>query len=823
MDSKLAEYAFFPLSHIFRENKTVPGRALEIALDCLQILIARGWRGKITPDLAKQLLVLLTFLAGGSATEASSKDVSEELSAAAFACLLSLLQVSDTAGLSSKTKVESANYPVLGHAVSVLLDGIANGPSSKVRLTALDALDALLSSLSDQEALKSFFPGIVSSLTKTLAFSNRPTSPYKIIRGCIQVLDQILLKVVSDESTRESDLNADESSGADSTLVVHNNNKGKGPWLEATSSQVKLALANILPLRYHNKEEVRMALFQLCMSVAGRCTSSLSHSLPMMVETSVVICTQASDTDVTKTMEVMISTMTRHHCLTDILMNCVREWMVALPRIMQSNDDLSKKRTIDQISTAFSIIRPQGVTLDTLDDVIGINLQASVVAAIQTSTANTIQSLPESNKEISPLFHPSSGSNIAETMFNPISQKVIITSLQLLLSQIKGLASSLTLWYKMAESLATTCGNEQLATLWLSIQYLSIPRPKSESDWILRGTRDQKDAQGYILDKIYNFSLSVLSRPTHDSDIHWRLQALALQALTLQACHQGFNFRPELVDALYPILERLGSSNAALQHQAITALSLVSDACGYTSPKELVIENVDYLVNAVAMDLNSYDIRPQAPQVLIMMTRLCGARLISYLDDIIETIFEILGSYHGYPKLVEAMFSVLNTIVEEESKASAAAITERAEPVSRVRNYNPISIQDLATQLREAHIEKPHLDPLPIPPDSEEACHENEEQLSDQPPPSDDPTPLSKSLRTLTSIATLTQHHLPTSSPSRIRPPLTPSRHPLTIGQRPLARPDCPSLRCRALHLHRGLPGIGQSFPDRGRLLSDSL
>src|SRR5437016_6151688 len=112
-----------------------------------------------------------------------------------------------------------------------------------------------------------------------------------------------------------------------------------------------------------------------------------------------------------------------------------------------------------------------------------------------------------------------------------------------------------------------------------------------------------------------------------------------------------------------------------LRNHAITCLNIVSNACGYAHPSNLIVSNVDYLVNAVALKLNTFDISPQAPQVLLMMIRLSGPSLLPYLDDLVESIFAALEYFHGYPKLVELLFSVLKGIAEEGVKTPQLAIT----------------------------------------------------------------------------------------------------------------------------------------------------
>lgn len=53
LNPRLAEYAFFPLTHIFNETQKVSARGLELAVNCLQILVAKGWRQQLSAQNGK--------------------------------------------------------------------------------------------------------------------------------------------------------------------------------------------------------------------------------------------------------------------------------------------------------------------------------------------------------------------------------------------------------------------------------------------------------------------------------------------------------------------------------------------------------------------------------------------------------------------------------------------------------------------------------------------------------------------------------------------------------------------------------------------------
>ena len=673
LDSKLAEYAFFPLSHIFRDTKDLPVRAVELALQCLQILISKGWRANLSSDLGKQLLILLSFLAGGSAADAKVKEVNEELGTAAFDCLTALFGATEGSFLGSRV-ISSQDVPVLGHAVTVMLDGVVDGPSLRLRLAALEALDNLISGITDDEALKNVFPGIASSLTKVLSSKAGVKPSFRVLTASLGTLTKILCKVINDD--KNENLNNGRS---EAVAVLKNENEmdENKSWVTATAAQVKMALANIISLRYHERSEVRAILFQLCMSVIQHCRRVLSQSIPMLIDTLIVLSSQASEAESFRIFA-LDSLLAADASLLEIVKSSLHDWIVGLPRVMQSNDETRKRRSIEQISTAFKMLQNQDIIFDVLNDSMTTNLRASVSAAIQASS-KVLRPVSESSLEIGQLMQPknarSQSMSFSPILFSETSSKDTVTGLQDLAVQLKDLPMSTSLQQGLTKTLRNTSGDEQLASLWLSLQLLNSALSEMSAMDQFLDLLPEHSAQEQFLDDVYSFSLDILGKSTFEDEDRWKLQCLTLETVALQAQHQKYDFRPELVDALYPILERLGSNNSTLQHHAMTCLNIVSTACSYPDPAALIICNADYLVNAIALKLNTFDISPQAPQVLVMMIKLCGSSLIPYLDDLVESIFSILACYHGYPTLVSSLFSVLNAIVEEASKTPHPTIT----------------------------------------------------------------------------------------------------------------------------------------------------
>ena len=768
LDQKLADYVFFPLSHIFREAKEIPVRAVEIALSCLQVLILQGWHDQMSLDMSKQLLIMLCFLAGGEKDKSRVKDVQEELGVAAFDCLASQAHVTKNLGIGEDGCIREGNLPILGHAISTSIDGITEGPSAKVQLTAMKCLSNILESVQDVDALKATFPGIVSSLTKILSPKWRHKAQIKTMAAALETLWKAIIKILGDDQVGLAN-------GEDDTSKAIK----KDGWLEATSHQVHMALANIMPLRYHERLEIQTSLFQLCESLLLSCRKSLSQTTSLFLETMVVLLARAD-----KMNQSLPTFILKDSELTEMLKLILRDWILTMPRVLQSPDEGQKQRLVDQIGIAYSLLQDTGSNMELVSGSLATNLTASISTAVQRRLKERILSTPESENNMALILGGSQGRakslSFPPVLLSDTGDRITLGSLERLITNVHSRSESVNFEQNLMTALRTSTGTEQVASLWLCLQVIS----KDVSDLNVLDQFIEPSAlqlsSSSLLDELYTLSLSILSQSTFDSDDStWRLQALSLEALTLQAQVQKKDFRPEFVDALYPILERLGSNNAALQLHAMTCLDIVSQACEYSNPAALIIDNADYLVNAIALKLNTFSISPQAPQVLVMMIRLCGAPLIPFLDDLVESMFSILACYHGYPKLVESFFTVLNAIVNESSKGIIPLIESGKDSTTRPTPYKPTTIPELADLLRSMH-EKAQR-PLSPPPTAESPPPSTPPSRPTTPPlrTDDDPSNLdtlptadppapkpSKANTIVTSITSLTPSHLTSPSPT---------------------------------------------------------
>ncbi|MCJ1358763.1 MAG: hypothetical protein MMC33_008763 [Icmadophila ericetorum] len=702
LDRKLSDYIFFPLSHLFRQSAKLPTQATNVALKCLEILISCRWCQGAEKELRKQILILLGYLVGGRPTGAEIRIVDEDVTTTALHCLRSFYEQNEDSRQAGTQPVDADAILVLGHTVTIILDVLKDGPSGVIKLAAVEALYALVASIADRSTLCRFLPGIVSSVTKLLSSGSRAKEPYRVLKDSLRSLALLIRKTLGPNTISRI------SEGG-----VERHQEFGNDWMDATSGQVKIALATIVQLRYHEHVEVGDTLFDLCITILRDCRETLAIASALLTETALIISSHASEESSWSKLKAMHDLIESDANLLDTLQLVVHDWISALPRVMQSNDTVKQRRQIKQISVAYRIAAGLSSNISILDHEVGVMLCESVGAAVRLSITSGKSSVKEEFEASSTLVQMTQGS-LPSLSFEPLplfgsSQADPLSEMERLVKDLDTLSASASVRRYLAESLESTSNSGHLACLWLASRLATENRDLQGDFGIYVDYSQESTNHGDDFGEIlYSHSVGLLSSPT-DGEDDWRLRAIALEVVAFRSSHAGQSFRPELVDVLYPVLECLGANNQILQRHAVTCLNILAQSCSYGSASELLIQNVDYLINSIALKFNTFDLRPQGPQVLLTMIQICGPTLIPYLDDLVESVFSALASFHGYARLVKLFFSILETLVNEGSKGPKQISPDKAQRLVARRLPSSISEVALCLQSINAVSEMNHL------------------------------------------------------------------------------------------------------------------
>ncbi|EXJ93041.1 hypothetical protein A1O3_01597 [Capronia epimyces CBS 606.96] len=669
LDEKLAEYAFFPLTHIFNQSRRLPSHVLEVAVRCVEILVSQGWRDRVLPEMARQLLILMGLLVSPTPNQ-QSEPATEELKCASYDCIHAV--IAQIARGEKKVLDEVGDKNIVDQLVYQLLQAIAESSSEMVQISAAHALLAVDSAIADWTLLASLLPRTVSTLVKVLRPSTQARRTRKVLVAYLELLALVLKRTLSDEVVKE---HVGEGGGE---MAKAEKSQGspilEKSWLDATTPQVDLALVQVVKLRTHDGSDVARALLDLCLLVLEDCSRTLAVSAPLMVETLVVLCRSSDSSRAEANLRHLVTSRPE---IADMLSGKFYDWAQALPRVMQGHDDRPKQQMLGQVATSFVALTESWNATDELGSRIAAILVDSVAAAIESSSKKTklidetaptrLIDLADRTMQIDQDFQP--------ILLSHQSQQSSTKEILDFVGYLKPQSSSRSITRSIINQTLDPDNNRRLAATWLGLAFLrSSGHDIADLEDFVEDHSSETNLQlsrPFLISDLYAMTLpSLLQYPDSKAEgvADWRLVATALESLTLQASQLGRSYRVELMETLFPLLSLFRDDNVILQRHTVTALNLLATACEYESAAQMLVDNVDYLVNAVALRLNAFDVSRDSLQVLAMMIKLCGARLLPHLDDLIDSMFGALDNFHGYPNLVEHIFTILKMMVEQSSK-----------------------------------------------------------------------------------------------------------------------------------------------------------
>lgn len=693
LDEKLSEYTFFPLTHVFNQSQALSPTCIEAAIRCVTVLVSKGWREQISTEMGKQLLILMSLLAGGQ-TKTGNAAPTEELKAVAFTCIGAVTTALAARSDGHQLFNDLAARSVTDQLAYLLLESVTDSVSDEVQLAASNALIAIVAAITDRVVLASLLPRTASSLTQALRISTKARRTKKVLCSYLVLLKMLLQAVLADDAVYPLQT---VQSGSHVDVLDES-------WLRATSEQVKLALLQVFRLRSHADVEVRDTLADLCFMIIEACPKSLFSTQSIAVE-SLIYLSQFDDAQGTRSsLEFLVSAQVS---VAEMVFEKLYEWCQSMPRTMQMKEDRPKEQLFGLIGAALSL---SSDTVQVSDEAIS-RFVSGLVEGLKmlnssTSKANFLaeQASPGLLARLD-LDSPATQQAFGQLVLARPNEERTAHQLHNLLGVLSRKGYAHRMAQMCLKQSVDTGWHEQLYFAWLALQCLL--RTKHDtfdmSSFLVLDDEDiRSTSRPRLVSDLYSTALPWLTEDDYGAESSdWRFGAVAIECTVMQAEQLNVSYRPELLDTLFPILSLLGSSTTQLREHAIIGLDRLATACGYDSTGDMLVDNADYLINSVSMKLNAFDITPQAPQVLLMMIRLCGARIIPQLDDLIGSMFSALDNFHGYPLLVGTLFQVLRAIVDESKKQPQLMLTnDMREPQHYRSAIVASSMLDILNDLR---------------------------------------------------------------------------------------------------------------------------
>ena len=597
----------------------------------------------------------------------------------------------------------------------VVIDFTLSEVSAEIQTEALATLQAVIRAINDVTELAKFLPGVASSLLKLL--SKPAIHKTRVLTQGILTLESIVCRVMSDMEVSLRVKRFEKSGKQGSREDPYT-----PEWLSHTKEQMKIVMATVLKLRTSGSEDVRDALEKFCLMTVNDCLRSLENCRPMLVETAIVLMERSRlSSSNGRTFPRLADLVDFYPEIAEQIKSSAIEWLEGLPDIALQGDEARQKRSIAFLANAQKTLVSacqtsaylNGLIIDALYNILegegsaanssqAVLLDSEDIDAIETTTKTLIAQRKDG--ENSHLFQPIALPHESQRE----TREMIVT----LLGSLGDYWDRSKAADEIYQDLEWNRRSSHFACCWLIFKLLQSALDSSEDLNMWLAPPDEKTHDiahpEKVLQELYENCVYLLSH-AFSKGFDWKTLALALEIVEYTARRTGEEFVREFVNVLFPITSLLGHEHPQVRRNALITLNSLVLHCGYKDVSELIVSNADYVVDDLGFHLRSMDFSPAMINVLIMTTRLSGPKVIPYLDDLVGDIFAALDNYHGYPALVEGLFSALREIVDQGAKAETLLLVE-GEESSRVdhrkKRAPQITMEDVQKEIEEREVKR---------------------------------------------------------------------------------------------------------------------
>ncbi|NWW46846.1 TTI1 protein, partial [Pedionomus torquatus] len=720
----LQEYVLFPLRFALKVPGPKQERLVQSVVQCISSILATTCVKK--QDLLQELFSELSTCLSPPSGSSKPTSQSEELKLAVIQALHTLMH--SAYGDVIFSLYQPSTLPLLGFAVSMLLGLAEKEKAKQIKISALKCLQVLVlhcdcqehRRLDEDEAQRcgdlfaSFLPGI--SITLSRVITGDIKQGHKATVSAIRLFYLIVGLVMADVQLARIPKNKEKplvEQSRISELMVH-----RGPdWTKSTAEKLSLLLHKMVEFSsVHPHWKVRLELVELVNHLLRNCSRSLVDSFSYLLKALVGLVNDENSEVQSRCNEVLQGIaeqriVAQNRALADVLSENLHSLATALPRLMNSQDDLGKVSTLSLLLGYLKLLGPKiNVVLNSVSHLHRLSKALMQVLELDVTDVKIVEDrrwgCESTYGPSGSLQHGVQKGGYQRKYFRFFTEEKVFQLLQqicrvlgyygnlyLLVDHFMGLYNESGMYRKQAAMVlnelivgAAGVGVDVLQEREVS---LNMDDLKGSITSILDEYTDQ--ANWYLITSIDSEEIShehsvqhsgLLAHPggtcssillpspeshittrTMNSNI-WQI-CIQLEGVGCFAAVLGKEFRLLLLSALYPVLEKAGDKTLLISETALGTLVDICEACSYDSVQCLINENSDYLVNGISLNLRQLAHQPHASQVLDTMLRHSDASLLPLVEDVIQDVLSTLDqSYNNQATtFVKVLHSVVTALV----------------------------------------------------------------------------------------------------------------------------------------------------------------
>ncbi|XP_067226920.1 TELO2-interacting protein 1 homolog [Chanodichthys erythropterus] len=711
---QLQDYVLFPLRFVLKTPGSRREGLIQAVMEAMTYVLentcVRSW------DSLRDLFSELCLCLCSPKDPGKPATTSEELKLAVLRCLDTLLH--SAYGDIVFKLYEPSMLPGLGAAVSLLLALAEHEKARGVQLASLKCLLSLFLQCDCKEehiepgqnerfllgrALATFLPGISRALSQVISGDIR--QGHAVTMKAMRVWYKAVGLVMADEQLQKTDTNgAAGDLGRVEELIV----KRTPSWRKTTSQRLAMVLQKIISCTSaHPHWRIRLELVNLSHLLLSQCSQSVGECVGPLLE-ALVGAINDDEPEVKSRCNAALNEMAQkgqtsgEQDFTDVLSENLHSLASSLPRLMRTSDDQRKLFVLNVFLGYLKILGPKvdailrsAVHLERISKAL-MQVMELDVTDVKIIEERTLKSLTDLGPDVHQVpsqrkyFLYFTDERIFSTLGKICRMLGYYGNLYLLVDRFMELYRESSVYRKQAALVL----NEVI----VGAAGIGVELENSRIDWsgINQSRTNQEDLKSSVVSIIEEYiSLSNWLLPTVSEALEGKLKTIVpnnpeqnclqlLPASKTSSFHQlnsniwqiciqlegiggfalalGTDFRLLLMTSLYPVLEKAGDESLLVSQAAFNAMCDLCKACDYSSPKELVIKNSDYLLNDISLNLARPSIHPHAPRVLAVMFTHSDASLLPLVADVVQDVLTALDL--SYDQRAPQFCSVLHLLMK---------------------------------------------------------------------------------------------------------------------------------------------------------------
>ena len=700
----MLEYVLFPFRITLQKRKLMKEEQELLCFRCLQIIFSKCDSSVIRDEIISWCLNTFSLYFASKNFNENDKikeqlvndDISEERKLE----LVKLIQ-SMFININSVTMTilyQDKYMPVLGHVLSIILYLIEMEKNRELQVAALKCLKTLSGfSFKDKHCIDSagkcwasFLPGICMTFNRLFTLKvnigqNMLASSLETFVYIISIVlnDDLNNDLLSTEMTIEHLFNSKLSNMTNDVILESTDTKKLGvarsqEWLQKTSSNVNFVFKNILPvIMCHRTVKVRMALLAFVEKLLLSCMKTLSSSIMDFLDVLLKHSCDESEDIKNEAKRILNLSMGRFQ---DAKINSVKSALnerlygelLSLPRVMSSSNDDLKQAKLQMIKGYMEFYgESMEETLNTYPMLERFLISLIHILELETDNVNLVEEQTSVFRQAIDI-----GSETYDNRFYRKNFKFFrnITIYKLIKDIIYLLAKygnpDLLIDYLIEQSSSSSLLRKQsfliLNEILLGLNNTDQDNINSIIELVLSTYLDDQLIKLPVTNKLIitqnniidTDELLITKQNRIDNDRYTRnaipfevlnsnIQLICILLEGISNCAQVLKteFNNCMIQILYPVLEKVGSTNAAVSVTAVETLTNIVRFCDYKDITDLIFSNSDYLLNSITLQLRRLVYGAAAPAVLCVVLRFCNSSLIPIISEVIGDVFEALDEY----------------------------------------------------------------------------------------------------------------------------------------------------------------------------------